>query len=113
MPEGSCARLPFQIEFRQASGELVVWQSYGSPPDEKTKRKVIGSVEALVGAIYEHRYEAFLHSRLAQALLYAGITHLGADPARVEAAIKVLADPSDTTPVSEVLGPSQDQPSPI
>jgi hypothetical protein len=88
--EGARVPLPFQVEFREMSGELVVWQTYGSPPHHKTKRKVISSVEALVGAVYEHRYEAYLQSRLAQALLQAGITHLGADPA-------------STTPVSEVL----------
>lgn len=51
MPEGASARLPFQIEYRELSGELVVWQTYGSPPDHKIKRKVISSVEALVGAV--------------------------------------------------------------
>lgn len=111
MAEGARVRLPFQIEFREDSGELVLWQTYGSPPDHKTKRKVISSVEALVGAVYEHRYEAFLHSRLAQTLLQSGITHLGADPALVEAAIKVLADPANNTPLSQVLQQPEAAPS--
>lgn len=97
------AQLPFRIEFDAAQREVVVAMTYGDPPHQRVRRKTIESLEALVTAIAEHRHEAFLQTRLAQHLASAAVQHLGAEPARLEAAVNVLSDPTSTTPVSQLL----------
>jgi hypothetical protein len=67
------------------------------------RRKVIGSLEALVIAIAEHRHEAFLQTRLAQTLAQTAISRLGADPARLNAAVRSLVDPTNATPLGTLL----------
>jgi hypothetical protein len=59
MPEQVPVPLPFRVEFDPAKREVVVSMTYGVPPHQTMRRKVIGSLEALVIAIAEHRHEAF------------------------------------------------------
>lgn len=103
MPEQIPVQLPFRVEFDPAAGEVVAVMTYGVAPQQKTRRQVFGSLEALVIAIAEHRHEAFLQTRLAQTLAQAAITHLGADPGRLNAALHALADPTNSTPLGTLL----------
>lgn len=103
MPEPAPVQLPFRVEFDAAKGEVVVAMTYGIPPQQTMRRKAIPSLEALVVSIAEHRHEAFLQTRLAQHLASAAVQHLGADPARLDAAVKALSDPTSNIPVSQIL----------
>ncbi|WP_055522808.1 hypothetical protein [Streptomyces graminilatus] len=103
MPEPAPEQLPFRVEFDAAKGEIVVAMTYGVPPQQTMRRKAIPSLEALAVAIAEHRHEAFLQTRLAQHLATAAVQHLGVDPVRLDAAVKALADPTSTVPVSQIL----------
>lgn len=103
MPEQPPVPLPFKVEFDAAKREVVVSMTYGAPPQKTTRRKAIDSLEALVIAVAEHRHEAFLQTRLAQTLAETAITHLGADPTRLNDAVRALSDPTNTTPLGTLL----------
>lgn len=85
--------MPFQITHDESARQLVVWMTYGSGPKQTIRRKEVGSLEALAAAVARHRYEAFLQGRLATELTRAGVDHLGADPTRLEAAVRALLGP--------------------
>ncbi|MFE7115283.1 hypothetical protein ACFU99_07625 [Streptomyces sp. NPDC057654] len=104
--------LPFRVEFDPANREVVVWKTFGVPPRQTMRRKALPSLEALAAEVAIHRHEAFLQHSLAQTLASAAVQHLGADPQRLEAAVKALSDPTGTTPVSQILrrGPMPPQP---
>lgn len=109
MPEVPAEQLPFRVAYDASAREVVVWMTYGNGPKQTTRRKAIPSLEALAIAVAGHRYEAFLQSRLANTLVQAAVTHFGADPARLEAAVRALSDPTSTVPLGTLLyGPSPD-----
>jgi hypothetical protein len=111
VPDSAPAQWPFRIGFDMESREVVVWTTYGAAPKQTTRRTTIGSLEALAVAVAEHRYEALLQQGLADQLARAGVTYLGADPARLEAAVAALSDPASTVPVGRILrGTSPPQP---
>jgi hypothetical protein len=101
--EAPTEQLPFRGEYDERTRELVVWVTYGSGPKQTTRRKAIPSLEALAIAIAGRRYEAFLQGRIAHTLTQAAVTHLGADPARLEAAVRALSDPTSTVPLGTLL----------
>jgi hypothetical protein len=103
VPEPLPAQLPFRVEFDVSTGQVVVWKTYGIPPRQTMRRKEIDSLEALAAEVAIHRDEAFLQHNLAQTLASAAVQHLGADPGRLEGAVKALSDPTSTTPVSQIL----------
>lgn len=103
MPEPAAGQLPFRVEFDTATREVVVWKTFGVPPRQTMRRKAIPSLEALAAEVAIHRHEAFLQHNLAQTLASAAVQHLGADPQSLEAAVRALSDPTDTTPVSQIL----------
>ncbi|GAA1894311.1 hypothetical protein [Streptantibioticus ferralitis] len=103
LPETTPRQLPFQVEYREGTREVVVWMTYGTGPDQTMRRTAFASPEALVAAVAKHRYEAFLQHRLAQALADAAVRHYRLDPARLEAAVRVLSDPTGTVPLATVL----------
>ncbi len=103
MPEPAPGHLPFRVEFDPAKRAVVVWMTFGNPPRQTTRRKEIGSLEALAAEMAIHRHEALLQTRLAQTLQAAAVQKLGADPQRLEAAVKALSDPTSTIPVSQIL----------
>ncbi|MGW0885378.1 hypothetical protein [Streptomyces sp. NPDC002671] len=107
MPEVPAEQLPFRVAYDAAAREVVVWMTFGNGPKQTTRRKTFLSLEALAIAVAGHRHEAFLQSRLANTLIQAAVTHLGADPARLEAAVRALSDPTSTVPLGRLLyGPS-------
>jgi hypothetical protein len=103
--------LPFRVEHDAKAGRLVVWKTFGNPPQQTMRRKEISTLEELAFEIAVHRHEAFLQHSLAQILASAAVQYLGADSGRLEAAVKALSDPSSSTPVSQILrrgtGPPQ------
>lgn len=106
MPDTPAQQLPFRVEYDEKARELVVWMTYGGGPKQTTRRKTIASLEALAIAVAEHRHEAFLQSRLASALTQAAVTHQGADPARLETAVRALSDPTSNVPLGTLLNGS-------
>ncbi|MBT2398270.1 hypothetical protein [Streptomyces sp. ISL-100] len=80
MPEVPAEQLPFRVAYDAAARKVVVWMTFGNGPKRSTRRKTFPSLEALAIAVAGHRYEAFLQSRLANTLVQAAVTHLGADP---------------------------------
>ncbi|MYX27444.1 hypothetical protein GTY75_12410 [Streptomyces sp. SID8381] len=101
------------MNYDERSGELMVWMTYGSGPKQTTLRKTITSLKALTIAVAGHRYEAYLQNRLAYTLAQAAVTHLGADPARLEAAVRALSDPTSIVPLGSLLhGSSPDRAGP-
>ncbi|WP_455362344.1 hypothetical protein [Streptomyces sp. SYSU K21746] len=102
MPEQPPYPLPFRVEHDAAAGQLVVWKTFGNPPHQTMRRKEIPTLEALAAEVAIHRHEAFLQYSLAQTLTSAAVQHLGADPQRLEAAVKALSNPASTTPVSQI-----------
>lgn len=103
MPEVPAQQLPFRVAYDAASREVVVWMTFGNGPKQITRRKTYPSLETLAIAVAGHRYEAFLQSRLANTLVQAAVTHLGADPARLETAVRALSDPTSTVPLGILL----------
>ncbi|MFD4144093.1 hypothetical protein [Streptomyces sp. NPDC058572] len=103
MPDPAPVPLPFRVEFDPATREVVVWKTFGNPPHQTMRRKGIGSLEAIAAEVAIHRHEAFLQHNLAQTLASTAVQHLGADPQRLEAAVKALSDPTSTVPVSQIL----------
>ncbi|WP_200259823.1 hypothetical protein [Streptomyces sp. HSG2] len=103
MPEVPAEQLPFRVVYDAAAREVVVWMTFGNGPKQTTRRKTFPSLEALAIAVAGHRYEAFLQSRLANTLVQAAVTHLGADPSRLEAAVRALSDPTSTMPLGTLL----------
>ncbi|WP_055531177.1 hypothetical protein [Streptomyces graminilatus] len=113
MPDVPADQLPFRVAYDAKAGEVVVWMTYGSGPKQTTRRKAIPSLEALAIAVASHRYEAFLQNRLAHTLAQAAVAHLGADPARLEAAVRALSDPTSNVPLGTLLhGTSPDRAAP-
>lgn len=107
MPEVPAQQLPFRVAYDAAAREGVVWMTFGSGPKQTTRRKTFPSLEALAIAVARHRHEAFLQSRLASTLVQTAVTHLGADPAGLEAAVSALSDPTSTVALGTLLyGPS-------
>ncbi|MGC5264064.1 ATP-binding protein [Streptomyces cyaneofuscatus] len=96
-------QMPFRVEYDQGTRELVVWVPLGQGPQQITRRKHIGSLEVLAIAVAAHRHEAFLQRRLADSLVSAAVAHLGADPGRLETAVRELADPTSTVPLGTLL----------
>jgi hypothetical protein len=103
VPDPAPGTLPFRVEFDPAKREVVVWKTFGVPPRQTMRRKEITSLEALAAEVAVHRHEAFLQHSLAQMLASAAVQHLGADPQRLEAAVKALSNPASTTPISQIL----------
>ncbi|MDJ0347181.1 hypothetical protein QMK19_38840 [Streptomyces sp. H10-C2] len=103
MPESAPVQWPFRVGFDMETREVIVWMTFGAGPKQTTRRMTITSLEALAVAVAEHRHEAFLQRGLADQLVRAGVTYLGADPTRLEAAVKALSDPTSAVPVSRVL----------
>ncbi|MEN8649449.1 hypothetical protein ABCR94_02040 [Streptomyces sp. 21So2-11] len=103
MPEPAAVQLPFRVGFDMDSREIIVWMTFGAGPKKTTRRKIIGSLEALAVTVAEHRHEAFLQRGLADQIAQAAVTYLGADPGRLEAAVRSLSDPTSTVPVSQIL----------
>ncbi|MGW1159405.1 hypothetical protein ACWD48_14490 [Streptomyces sp. NPDC002519] len=103
MPEPVPDQLPFTVEFREDTSEVVVWMTFGAGPNQTMRRKAFASLEQLVIAVTEHRHEAMLQSLLAQRLTDAAIKYLGADPARLETAVRALSDPASTVPLGTLL----------
>ena len=100
-------QLPFHIGFDSATGQLVLAMTFGVPPKQSTRTKVIRTLDQVAVEIALHRHEAHLQQLLTQYLAEAAVRHLGADPARLEAAVKALSDPQSTTPVGRILrGPA-------
>lgn len=110
MPEAPAEQLPFRVEYDAQTREVVVWMTYGTGPKQTTRRKMLPSLEALAIAVTGHRHEAFLQSRLASALAQAAVAHLGADPGRLEAAVRALSDPTSTVPLGTLLHGSSPPP---
>ena len=75
--------------------------TFGVPAKQTTRTKVIRALDQVVIEIALHRHEAHLQHFLARHL--AAVRHLGADPARLEAAVLALFDPNSTTPVGRIL----------
>ncbi|GHF62459.1 hypothetical protein GCM10010218_49910 [Streptomyces mashuensis] len=103
MPEQAADELPFRVRFAPETGEVVVMMTYGNPPRQTMRRKTYDSTEALAIAIAEHHHESYLQARLANELAAAAITHLGADPGRLQKAVRALSDPTSTVPVGSIL----------
>ncbi|WJV51732.1 hypothetical protein [Streptomyces flavofungini] len=103
MPEIAPDELPFRVGYDMDSGAIIVWMTFGAGPRQTTRRKVYTSLEATVIAVAEHQHESFLQARLANELAHAAITHLGADPKRLQAAVRALSDPASTVPVGAIL----------
>lgn len=103
MPEPADEELPFHVRFDADSGEVVVMMTYGNPPRQTMRRKTYASQEALAVAIAGHHHESYLQARLANELASAAITHLGADPGRLQQAIRALSDPTSKVPVGAIL----------
>ncbi|MGI5338881.1 hypothetical protein ACQEVS_16535 [Streptomyces sp. CA-181903] len=103
MPEPAAAPLPFHVRFDVGTGEVVVMMTFGNPPRQTVRRKTYASTEALAIAIAEHHHESLLQARLADELATAAITHLGADPGRLQQAVRALSDPTSTVPVGSIL----------
>lgn len=78
-------------------GDLRPWAK------QTTRRQVIPSPEALAIAVAAHRHEALLQGRLANSLVSAVIGHLGANPARLDNAVRALSDPTSTVPLGTLL----------
>lgn len=107
MGETPSEPMPFQIAYDETAGQLIVWMTYGSGPKQTVRRKEVGSVEALAVTVARHRYEAFLQGRLADELTRAGVDYLGADSARLQAAVRALLDPACSVSLSTLLhGPT-------
>ena len=99
--------LPFHIGFDSATGQLVLAMTFGVPPRQTTRTKMIRTLDQAAVEIALHRHEARLQHLLAHHLAGAAVSHLGADPIRLEAAIQALSDPQSTTPVGRILrGPA-------
>ncbi|SFD01845.1 hypothetical protein [Streptomyces aidingensis] len=108
MSDSSASAMPFRVEYREDSGEVVVWMTFGAGPKQTMRRKVFTSLEALVVAVTEHRWEAYLQSSLARELTQAAVDHLGANPQRLQQAVLALSDPASTVPLGELLyGPGR------
>ncbi|MET8183930.1 hypothetical protein [Streptomyces sp. NPDC005336] len=103
MPDVPAEQLPFRVEYDPKTREVVLWMTYGTGPKQTTRRKTLPSLEALAIAVAGHRYEAFLQSRLANTLAQEAVTHLGADPGRLEAAVRALSGPTSTVPLGTLL----------
>ncbi|MFG3403640.1 hypothetical protein [Streptomyces sp. NPDC048142] len=112
MGETPSEQMPFRIAYDETARHLVMWMTYGSGPKQTIRRKEVGSVEALAVTVARHHYEAFLQGRLADELTRAGVDHLGADPARLEAAVRALLDPACSVSLRTLLhGPTPPPPS--
>jgi len=96
-------QLPFRVDFDQATGQLVLTMTFGVPPKQTTRTTTLPSLEQTAVEVALHRHEAFLQHQLAAALTDAAVRHLGADPGRLEQAVRALSDPASTTPVGRIL----------
>ncbi|MFC5724119.1 hypothetical protein ACFP1Z_28520 [Streptomyces gamaensis] len=103
MADETGGRLPFSVRFDAASREVVVMMTFGNPPRQTMRRKAFSSLEAVAVAVAEHHHEAFLQATLAGELASAAIAHLGADPGRLEEAVRALSDPASTVPLGAIL----------
>lgn len=103
MSEQPVPATPFRVEYREKTREVVVTMTYGVGPQQSTRRTTLDSLDALAAAVAEHRHEAFLREGLARALMGVAVTRLGADPQRLDAAVRARfhagpATSSGTTP---------------
>lgn len=110
MPEFPGEPLPFDIAYHQATGEVVVWMTYGYGAAQTKRRQVFTTAEDLARAISDHRWESFLQARLATALSRAAVAHLDVAPGELEAMIRTLAEPgahpgTDRTPGAPAPAP--------
>lgn len=112
MGETPSEPMPFRSAYGEAAGQRVVWMTYGSGPKQTVRRKEVGSVEALAVTVARHRCEAVLQGRLADELTRAGVEHLGADPARLQAAVRALLDPACSVSLNTLLHGPTPPPSP-
>lgn len=103
MSDSAAGQWPFRVGFDMDSREIIVWMTFGAGPKQTTRRTTIGSLEALAIAVADHRHEAFLQRGLADQLIQAAVTYLGADPGRLESVVRSLSDPASTVPVSQIL----------
>lgn len=103
MSEQAQDQLPFRLGHDSESGGIIVWKTFGNRPRQTVRREVIPSLEAAAVAIATHRHEAYLQGRLAHDLAAAAVEQLGADPGRLEAAVRALSDPTSTVPLGALL----------
>lgn len=112
MSEQSQDQLPFRLGHDAESGGIIVWKTFGNRPQQTVRREVIPSLEAAAIAIATHRHEAYLQGRLAHDLASAAVLQLGADPGRLEAAVRALSDPTGTVPLGVLLHGDAPPPAP-
>jgi hypothetical protein len=103
MPEQAPDQMPFTVEYREGTREVVVWMTFGAGPKQTTRRRTFESLEALVIALTEHRHEAMLQNSLADTLADAAVTYFDADPDLLQAAVRALSDPTSTVPLGTLL----------
>ncbi|MFE2870941.1 hypothetical protein [Embleya sp. NPDC059259] len=111
MAEQPISAPPFRVEYREETGEVVVSMTYGIGPKQSTRRTTLDSLNALITAVAAHRHEAFLREGLARALMGVAVTRLGADPQRLDAAVRAHfhtgpAGPSGAAPPGSDAGRS-------